>query len=170
MHSLNLIEGQNQLIIVKQELKHKMKRLFFLPLLFLAIMAFGQQPMVKVEVSSDTISIGEMVEVTYTIENGEGKLIMPDMSKLPVVNGPNTSSSFMYQNGKMSSNQSYSFTLMAMEAGTLILPEATYQTGEKKLTINPVEVVVLSSPSAPSSSKSVTEKPSSTSTREKRKF
>jgi len=147
-----------------------MKRLFFLPLLWLSITAFGQQPVVKVEVSSDTISIGEMVEVTYTIENGEGKLIMPDMSKLPVVSGPNTSSSFMYQNGKMSSNQSYSFTLMALEAGTLIIPAATYQTGEEKLTINPVEVVVLTTPGTKSSSKSATEKPSSTTTREKRKF
>ena len=132
-----------------------MKRLFFLPLLWLSITAFGQQPVVKVEVSSDTISIGEMVEVTYTIENGEGKLNMPDMSKLPVVSGPNTSSSFMYQN---------------MEAGTLIIPAATYQTGEEKLNINPVEVVVLATPGTKSSSKSATEKPSSTTTREKRKF
>lgn len=147
-----------------------MKRLFFLPLLFLAIIAIGQQPVVKVEVSSDTISIGEMVEVTYTIENGDGKLIMPDVSKLPVVRGPNTSSSFMYQNGKMSSNQSYSFTLMAMEAGTLIIPAATYQTGAEKLTINPVEVVVLSTPGTPSSNRPASEKSSSTTTREKRKF
>lgn len=136
----------------------------------LSITAFGQQPVVKVEVSSDTISIGEMVEVTYTIENGDGKLIMPDMGKLPVVRGPNTSSSFMYQNGKMSSNQSYSFTLMATEAGTLLIPAATYQTGGEKLTINPVEVVVLSSSGTPSLSKSASEKPSSTTTREKRKF
>lgn len=147
-----------------------MKRLFFLPLLWLSIMAFGQQPVVKVEVSSDTISIGELVEVTYTIENGEGKLLMPDISNLPVIRGPNTSSSFMYQNGKMSSNQSYSFTLMAMEAGTLVIPAATYQTGEEKLTINPVEVVVLATPDAPSSSKPATGKSSSTITREKRKF
>ncbi len=147
-----------------------MKRLFFLPVLFLSITAFGQQPVVKVEVSSDTISIGEMVEVTYTIENGEGKINMPDMHNLPVISGPNSSSSFMYQNGKMSSNQSYSFTLMAMEAGTLTIPKATYQTGEEKLTINPVEVVVLSAPGAPSSSKSATQKSSSTTTREKRKF
>ncbi|HSF88665.1 MAG TPA: BatD family protein [Saprospiraceae bacterium] len=147
-----------------------MKRLFFLPLLWLSIMAFGQQPVVKVEVSSDTISIGELVEVTYTIENGEGKLLMPDISNLPVIRGPNTSSSFMYQNGKMSSNQSYSFTLMAMEAGTLVIPAATYQTGEEKLTINPVEVVVLATPGAPSSSKPATGKSSSTITREKRKF
>lgn len=141
-----------------------------MPLLWLSIMAFGQQPVVKVEVSSDTISIGEMVEVTYTIENGEGKLLMPDISNLPVIRGPNTSSSFMYQNGKMSSNQSYSFTLMAMEAGTLVIPAATYQTGEEKLTINPVEVVVLATPGAPSSSKPATGKSSSTITREKRKF
>ena len=148
-----------------------MKRLFFLPLLILSIAAFGQEPVVKVEVSADTVSIGGLVEVTYTIENGDGKLIMPDLSNLPVVSGPNSSSSFMYQNGKMSSNQSYSITLMAMDAGTMLIPSATYQTGKEKLTINPVEVVVLSSTSGgPSSSKPATEKSSSTTTREKRKF
>lgn len=141
-----------------------------MPLFLLSITVLGQQPEVKVEVSSDTISIGEMVEVTYTIENGEGKLIMPDMSKLPVIRGPNSSSSFMYQNGKMSSNQSYSFTLLAMEPGTLVIPAATYQTGEDKLTINPVEVVVLAAPGTSGSSKSSTAKSSSTTTREKRKF
>ena len=147
-----------------------MKRLFFLPLLLLSIAAFAQQPVVKVEVGSDTISIGELVVVTYTIENGEGKLIMPDLNALPVVSGPNTSSSFMYQNGKMTSNQSYSFTLMAIEEGKMLIPAATYQTGEEKLHINPVEVVVLSTPGASSSSKSATAKSSSTTTREKRKF
>jgi hypothetical protein len=147
-----------------------MKRLLFLPLIILSVAALGQQPVVKVEVGSDTISIGEIVEVTYTIENGDGKLILPDLSTLPVVSGPNTSSSFMYQNGKMSSNQSYSITLMALESGTLRIPSAIYQTGDDKLTINPVEVVVLAEPGTPSSSKAATDKSSTTTTREKRKF
>jgi hypothetical protein len=67
------------------------------------------QPSIKVEVSADTIPVGEIVEVTYTIENGDGEFEAPDFNGLPVISGPNTSSSFVYQNGKMSSSQSYTY-------------------------------------------------------------
>lgn len=146
-----------------------MKYLFFLAALCLSI-ATEAQPAVKVEVSSDTIAVGQTVQVTYTIENGEGNFIMPDMSDLPVISGPNSSSSFMYQNGKMSSNQSYSFTLLAMEPGKLVIPETSYKTGNEVLAINPVEIIVSKGDAqsvSPSKSKETT---GSKTTREKRKF
>jgi hypothetical protein len=87
--------------------KH-MKTLFLIAAFFLAI-AMKAQPSIKVEVSADTILVGETVDITYTIENGEGSFSMPDMTGLPVISGPNSSSSFMYANGKMSSSQSPSW-------------------------------------------------------------
>jgi len=146
-----------------------MKYLFFIAALSLSI-ATDAQPVVKVELSSDTIAAGKTVQVTYTIENGEGNFIMPDMNDLPLISGPNSSSSFMYQNGKMSSNQSYSFTLLGMEPGKLVVPEAAYKTGHEMLSINPVEIIVIDGdgPSvSPSKSKETT---GSKTTREKRKF
>lgn len=146
-----------------------MKYLFFIAAFSLSF-ATTAQPVVKVEVSSDTISMGQTVQVTYTIENGEGNFIMPDMNDLPVISGPNSSSSFMYKNGKMSSSQSYSFTLLGMEPGKLVLPEAAYKTGDELLAINPVEIIVIAGegqPASPSKSKETT---GSKSTREKRKF
>ena len=128
------------------------------------------QPLVKVEVSSDTIAPGEVVEVTYTIENGEGKFIMPDLNGLPVVSGPNSSSSFMYQNGKMSSFQSYSFSLLPREEGVLEVPGTTYASKTENLTIQPVRIVIGEGASRPSKLTVVPETPSSKSTREKRKF
>lgn len=128
------------------------------------------QPLIKVEVSSDTIAPGEVVEVTYTIENGEGKFNMPDLTGLPVVSGPNSSSSFMYQNGKMSSFQSYSFSLLPREEGVLTVPNTTYVSKTESLTIQPVIIVVGPGSSKPSTVKVVPESSSSKSTREKRKF
>ncbi len=128
------------------------------------------QPMVKVEVNPDTVALGQTVEVTYTIENGEGKFIMPDMSKLPLISGPNSSSSYLYQNGKMSSTQSYSFVLLATDEGKIKLPGTTYQTGKDTLEIKPVEIIVLGEGDKPGSGKGKTEDNISKTTREKRKF
>jgi hypothetical protein len=130
----------------------------------------SSQPLVKVEVSADTIAPGEVVEVTYTIENGEGKFNMPDLTGLPVVSGPNSSSSFMYQNGKMSSFQSYSFGLLPREEGELQVPGTTYISKTENLAIQPVRIVVGAGSSKPSTVKVVPETSSSKSTREKRKF
>jgi len=128
------------------------------------------QPVVKVDVSSDTIELGATVEVTYTIENGEGQFEMPDMDKLPVVSGPNSSSSFMYQDGKMRSSQSYSFTLLAVEEGKIIVPAAAYHTGKENLAINPVEITVMNEKQKPASSKKKQETTKPTTTREKKKI
>jgi hypothetical protein len=128
------------------------------------------QPVVKVTVSSDTIELEETVEVTYTIENGEGQFVMPDMDDLPVISGPNSSSSFMYQNGKMSSSQSYSFSLMAAEEGKIIIPATSYKTGDEKLMINPVEIIVLNQNYKPTMPKKNQETIKPTTTREKKKI
>jgi acetaldehyde dehydrogenase (acetylating) len=133
-------------------------------------MAIHAQPMVKVDVSSDTVALGETIEVTYTIENGEGKFIMPDMKDLPLISGPNSSSSYMYQNGKMSSTQSYSFVLLATEAGKLVVPGTIYQTGKDKLTINPVEIIVLGEDGKAAAPKNKAEESKIKATREKKKF
>jgi oxygen tolerance protein BatD len=128
------------------------------------------QPVVKVNVSSDTIELGATVEVTYTIENGEGQFVMPVMDNLPVVSGPNSSSSFMYQDGKMRSSQSYSFTLLALEEGKIIVPEAAYKTGNEKMVINPVEIIVMREKQKSESSKKNQETTKPTVTREKKKI
>ncbi|HZV68873.1 MAG TPA: BatD family protein [Saprospiraceae bacterium] len=108
------------------------------------------QPVVKVEVSADTINPGELVEVTYTIENGDGRFEAPELKNMPVVSGPNTSSSFMISNGKKSSSQSYSYILRAVEEGKIIIPEAAFQDGDRRLKIDPVEIIVLKHSNRPS--------------------
>jgi hypothetical protein len=142
----------------------------FIFMLLISALRISAQPVVKVELSSDTISIGATVEITYTIENGQGQFVMPDMDSLPVISGPNSSSSFMYQDGKMSSSQSYSFTLLAMEKGKLIVPETVYTSGKDEMKIHAVEIVVLGKDEKPSSPGKNQETPQPTTTREKRKF
>ena len=125
-----------------EAMKMILKFALFLTLLT-SLTSLTAQPVVKVEVSADTINPGELVEVTYTIENGEGRFEAPDLKNVPVVSGPNTSSSFMISNGKKSSSQSYSYILRAGEEGKIVIPEAGFRDGDHRLKIDPVEIIVL---------------------------
>lgn len=110
--------------------------------IFTIITAFAiAQPSVKVELSADTVMMGDLVELTYTIENGQGKFKQPDLTGLPIVSGPNSSTSMVYENGKMSTSQSYSYILRPERSGQLVIPSATYVTGADTITLQPLTVV-----------------------------
>ena len=119
-----------------------MKFLFTIGIVSLTTFIMGQ-PTVKVEVSADTIKPGDLVEVTYTIENGEGRFEAPDFQNLPLVSGPNTSSSFMIQNGKKSSSQSYSYIFRGQGEGKIVIPEAFFNDGGNELKIDSVQIIVM---------------------------
>lgn len=134
-------------------------------------MTLCAQPAVTVQVSADTVYPGEIITVTYSVENGQGRLNLPDMTGLPVISGPNTSSSFLYQGGTVRSTQSYSFQLVAQEEGELLIPAATYTERDHVQDIGALVIVVTSEgkPAGQSKQKSKPSSPAST-TREKRKF
>ncbi|HJW29253.1 MAG TPA: BatD family protein, partial [Saprospiraceae bacterium] len=150
-------------------LQHIMKTTFIFLILF-GSMHIHAQPSVKVEVSADTIPVGEIVEVTYTIENGQGSFIPPDFKDLPVVSGPSTSSSFVYADGKMTSSQSWSYMLRPEVEGKLKIPGAAYKEKSKTLDIDPV-VIIVNKYGQRSSAKDLTPVPEPIqSKREKKKF
>lgn len=121
----------------------------------LGLWSLNAQPVVKTEISADTIAVGEIVKVTYSIEGGGGKFELPDLSGLPVISGPNTSSSFVYQNGVMKSNQSYSFSLKAIEEGLLYVPQAVYYSQQDAIIIDPIVITVLPGLDKPSKPRSI---------------
>ena len=156
------------------KLKIEMKSIITIAWICIAGMMTAQVT-IKVEVSADTIAAGETVEVIYSIENGEGKFEAPDMSGLPLISGPNTSSSFMIRNGKKSSSQSYTYIFKPMDEGKLIIPEAYYDDGNKKLTFQQLEIIVFGALNSridliPFESKIPNDSPSAKQKREKRKF
>ncbi len=144
-----------------------MKTLITLWILFLTTILSGQAT-VKVEVSADTINPGDLVNVTYTLDNGEGRFEPPDMTNIPVVSGPNVSSSYMIQNGKKSSSQSYSYVLRGGEEGKIVIPGAYFRIKDHDQKIDPVEIVVSSHSGQPVVKQEETK--SVKATREKKKF
>lgn len=133
----------------------------------MAYVNYGQST-IKVDVSADTIQPGEIVEVKYTFENGEGQFKAPTLSGLPLSSGPNVSSSFMIMNGKKNSSQTYTYIFRPDREGIIILPESSYVENGNVQRIEPVEIFVSSSfDKLPSSNATTT---TSKITREKKKF
>lgn len=108
--------------------------------------------------SSDSILIGNWVELTYTLENLEGKFEAPTFTNLEIISGPNTSSSIQIINGDQSSTIRYSYLLKPTELGQLIIPPAYVVTDESSIEVAPLEIEVYPNPeniiTPPESSKS----------------
>jgi hypothetical protein len=145
-----------------------MKNLMFCLLLICAGINLPAQASLKVEVSADTIRAGEFVEVTYTIENGEGRFVPPDLTGLPLISGPNTSSSFMISNGKRTSSQSFAYIFRPQESKSFTIPAARYIEKDKEMDMESVKIIVEDDASA--SVVKNKSQPVMTATREKRKF
>jgi hypothetical protein len=123
---------------------------------------------IKVEVSADTIQPGEYLEVTYTIENGEGKFEGPDMTGLPLISGPNTSSSFMIINGKKTSSQSYSYVFRPQKEEILVIPHGYYRENDDMQEIEEITIVVGAANDSSHKKSDIIQSPRPT--REKKKF
>lgn len=136
---------------------------------FITVIITQAQTQFTVEVSADTVGVGQLVEIKYIIENGEGRFEAPDLTNLPVVSGPNTSSSFIFQNGKSQSTITYSYILKPLEPGIIEIPKATYE-DESIMTIDPVIIVVQGDGPATKLKQTAKSKPDPTRNLEKRKF
>ena len=71
----------------------------------------------SMEVSGDSVLLGNYVELSYTIENAQGKFEPPSFEGLDIISGPNYSSSISINNGEMKSLESYSYYLAPPEVG-----------------------------------------------------
>src|SRR5688500_8854671 len=143
-------------------------KIAFLISIMLMANAIIAQATIKVEVSSDTVHVGEVVELKYTFENGEGHFTPPDMSGLPLASGPNVSSSFMIVNGKKSSSQSYTYILRHGGEGEIRVPKSYNSENGKSEEIESILITIVSTiPDTPSKSTSTN---SLKIIREKKKF
>lgn len=76
---------------------------------------------VEIWTSLDTVLLGNRVEVSYKAENIPCDL-NPDLSGLPIIAGPSTSSSMSIINGQQTSMRSVTLVLLPEQVGLLVLP------------------------------------------------
>lgn len=125
-----------------------MKSIFLLT----ALLAFGvssaqEGARFKVEISNDSILLGNYFEVTFRLENAEGKnFTAPPFDEFQVVGGPNYSSSYSMVNGEVSQSAAYSFQLAPKDVGNYYLQPASIQVGEEVLETEVLEILAVPNP------------------------
>ena len=116
--------------------------------LFIGISLLAQEGATfKVEVSTDSVLLGNYIEVTFTLENANMEDFQaPTFEGFQIISGPNQSSSFSMVNGKVSQQASYSYYLEPKDIGNYYIPPASVSTGEQVLETMPIEIMVVPNP------------------------
>lgn len=101
----------------------------------------------SVEVSSDSILMGNYIKVTFSLESAGGKNFQPPLFEgFDVMSGPNYSSSFSMVNGEVTQSVSYTYYLRPRGVGNYYIEPASIAVGEKVLETTPVSVTVVPNP------------------------
>ena len=116
--------------------------------MMLAISLFSQEEAkLTVEISNDSVLLGNYIEVKFTIENAEVKNFEPpNFAGFSIISGPNQSSSVSIFNGEVTQSVSYSYYLEPNDIGNYYIQPAFVDTGEAVLESVPVEVIVADNP------------------------
>ena len=126
-----------------------MKKLFMLAASFMiSLVAFSQQEAkLTVEVSNDSILLGNYIEVKFTIENaGVTNFEAPNFDGFNIVSGPNQSSSMMINNGQVTQSVAYSYYIEPLAIGNYFIQPAFVDTDEGALESIPLEILVVDNP------------------------
>ena len=100
-----------------------------------------------IEVSSDSILMGNYFEVKFTLENAKGSNFEPPtFSEFFLKGGPNTASSMSIVNGEVSQTITYSYYLEPKDIGNYWVEPASIAVGDEILETQPIEVVVFPNP------------------------
>jgi hypothetical protein len=106
-----------------------------------------QTAKLTIEVSTDSILLGNYFQVTFTLENANGdNFEPPTFENFTVVSGPNLSSSFSMANGVMKQSIAYSYYLEPKDIGNYYIEPASIEADGMVLMSEPVEVMVVPNP------------------------
>ncbi|MFK7982856.1 MAG: BatD family protein [Saprospiraceae bacterium] len=124
------------------------KLLTFIASFMISLAAFSQQAAkLTVEVSNDSILLGNYIEVKFTIENASVKNFeAPNFDGFTIVSGLNQSSSMMISNGNVSQTMTYSYYIEPVDVGNYFIQPAFVDTEEGPLESIPLEVLVVDNP------------------------
>lgn len=100
----------------------------------------------EVNVSSDSILIGNYVELRFKCDEVNGKFEAPEFVNLDVISGPNVSMSTQYINGEYAGSKEISFHIRPTAEGQIVIPPAYYIIDEKTIETLPLTLNVYPNP------------------------
>jgi hypothetical protein len=96
----------------------------FVCLLFITGPVVAQDGKFSVSIDKDSVTMGMVLELIFTIENLEGNFEPPALGGFDIVGGPNQSTMMSIINGKVQRKTSYTYILKPLQAGDLSIGPA----------------------------------------------
>ncbi len=107
---------------------------------------FAQEASFTMEVSNDTVLIGNYFIVKYKILNLKGEFEAPDFSGFEIAGGPMSNSMFSMVNGKTTQELSYTYYLRPLKTGISILEKAKLNIGDQTIYTEKTDIITLDNP------------------------
>lgn len=131
------------------------KLLIVLSFVGIALGAFADEVVFRAQAPKQVV-VGKPFQVTYTVNQRSRDLRAPEFTDFEVLSGPytSTSSSTSFVNGKRTSSfeQTYTYMLMALNAGAFTIGPATVKVDGENVQSNGVRIEVLPEDQQPSNS------------------
>ena len=124
----------------------KIGKLFFLIFLLIFLISFKSlfaQTTITAKLSDDKIGVGEIFTLSVTIDNGAGKITIPDIDGL-MLRGTSKSVNMMYSSGCLKTIQTYSYNYVAIKEGFYTIDKITVKANNNTYIANPVSIEVVS--------------------------
>ncbi|MDQ3142513.1 MAG: BatD family protein [Bacteroidota bacterium] len=118
--------------------------LFFIAMSFHSL--HSQDLKFIVDLDKDSLLLGNYLEITFTIENGNGKFFAPEFSGFGLLGPASQFSSYSNINGMISQRQSYQFTLKPEREGSFLIPTAEFISDGTTFTTPEININVLPNP------------------------
>ena len=116
--------------------------LFFLQFTYLQ----SQEVSFDLEVSYDTVYVGNALSVRYIMKNMSGDFQPPSFQGFRVIGGPNVSNHFSMMNGVTNQQMSYQFMLMPDDIGDIQLDPARLVSDQINTESPSINIVVMPNP------------------------
>ncbi len=122
-----------------------MKQLFN-HILILVLFPITLTAQIQFTASVDTkqVPVGDVFEIKFTLENGQGSNFHPPaFGDFNVISGPNRMNSMTIVNGSSRSSETFSYVLQAKREGSFTLGSASMDIKGKTYTTNPLSIFVV---------------------------
>ena len=117
-----------------------MKR--YLILLFLSFQAMIAQVQFEAKVSKQTLGLNERLRIDFTMNDDGDNFTPPNFEGFKIVAGPSQQVSQSWINGRSSFNKTYSYFLLPMQKGTLVIRQASIDIRGQIYKTSPIKITV----------------------------
>ena len=117
-----------------------MKR--YIILLFLSFQAMIAQVQFEAKVSKQTLGLNERLRIDFTMNDDGDNFTPPNFEGFKVVAGPSQQVSQSWINGRSSFNKTYSYFLLPMQKGTLVIRQASIEIRGQIYKTSPIKINV----------------------------